>query len=149
MTYYSLCLFFRSIAGPVYSSLFAGFCAFGRTLLFPYDIDSKGMILRFNCIPFRTLLPKIVFCGQPNAPLMIFFFLFFFFKGITTYEYVVAMRTQSEPPGPSVNEDQQSLPSSPMSSAPTAISGSSLGLQYRGAWCTPPRIFMDQLVICF
>ncbi|URD84462.1 DHHC palmitoyltransferase [Musa troglodytarum] len=64
--------------------------------------------------------------------------------GITTYEYVVAMRAQTEPPGPSVNEDQQSLPSSPMSSAPTAISGSSLGLQYRGAWCTPPRIFVDQ-----
>ncbi|KAG1355294.1 putative protein S-acyltransferase 19 [Cocos nucifera] len=31
-----------------------------------------------------------------------------------------------------------------MSSAATAISGSSLGLQYRGAWCTPPRIFVDQ-----
>ncbi|XP_078162756.1 putative protein S-acyltransferase 19 isoform X2 [Carex rostrata] len=64
-------------------------------------------------------------------------------KGITTYEYVVAMRTQSEPQD---NEDQQSLPSSPMSSAPTALSGNSLGLglHYRGAWCTPPRIFVDQ-----
>ncbi|KAK8585242.1 hypothetical protein V6N13_139177 [Hibiscus sabdariffa] len=43
-------------------------------------------------------------------------------------------------------EDQQSMPSSPTSSAVTAISGrSSLGrsLQYKGAWCTPPRIFMD------
>ncbi|KAJ4811747.1 S-acyltransferase [Rhynchospora pubera] len=64
-------------------------------------------------------------------------------KGITTYEYVVAMRTQSEAQD---NEEQQSLPSSPMSSAPTAVSGNSLGLglQYRGAWCTPPRIFVDQ-----
>nr|CAB3485555.1 unnamed protein product [Digitaria exilis] len=64
--------------------------------------------------------------------------------GITTYEYVVAMRAQSEPPGPSINDDQQSLPSSPMSSAPTAFSGSSFARHYKGAWCTPPRIFIDQ-----
>lgn len=72
-------------------------------------------------------------------------------QGITTYEYVVAMRTQSEPPGPSVDGgEQQSMPSSPTSSAVTAMSGrSSLGmsLQYKGAWCTPPRIFMDHQVL--
>lgn len=72
-------------------------------------------------------------------------------QGITTYEYVVAMRTQSEPPGPSVDGGEpQSLPSSPTSSAVTAMSGrSSLGmsLQYKGAWCTPPRIFMDHQVL--
>lgn len=60
----------------------------------------------------------------------------------------MAMRTQSEPQD---NEDQQSLPSSPMSSAPTALSGNSLGLglHYRGAWCTPPRIFVDQVLNFF
>lgn len=73
--------------------------------------------------------------------------LFDFVQGITTYEYVVAMRAQSEPPGPSVNDDQQSLPSSPMSSAPTAFSGSSFARHYKGAWCTPPRIFIDQVGI--
>lgn len=71
-------------------------------------------------------------------------------QGITTYEYVIAMRTQSEPAGPSVGGgDQQSLPSSPTSSAVTAVSGRSsvgMGLQYKGTWCTPPRIFMDQQV---
>ncbi|KAI9073392.1 hypothetical protein K1719_044625 [Acacia pycnantha] len=65
---------------------------------------------------------------------------------ITTYEYVVAMRTLSEP-GPSVDGgEQESLPSSPTVSAVTAISGRSsvgMSLQYKGAWCTPPRIFMD------
>lgn len=65
-------------------------------------------------------------------------------KGITTYEYVVAMRAQSEPPGPSVIDDQQSLASSPMSSTPTGFSGSSFARHYKGAWCTPPRIFIDQ-----
>ena len=61
------------------------------------------------------------------------------------------MRTQSEPPGPSVDAgDQHSLPSSPTSSAVTAISGRSsvgMSLQYKGAWCTPPRIFMDHPVL--
>ena len=60
------------------------------------------------------------------------------------------MRTQSEPPGPSIGGgDQLSLPSSPTSSAVTAISGRSsvgMGLQIKGSWCTPPRIFMDQQV---
>ena len=74
---------------------------------------------------------------------------FILLQGITTYEYVVAMRAQSEPPGPSVDGgDLPSFPSSPTSSAVTAISGSSVGkgLQYKGAWCTPPRIFMDHQV---
>lgn len=75
----------------------------------------------------------------------------FLVQGITTYEYVVAMRTLSEPPGPSVDGgEQHSLPSSPTSSAVTAISGRSsvgMGLPYKGAWCTPPRIFMDHQVL--
>uniref|UniRef100_A0A0D9ZPU2 Palmitoyltransferase n=2 Tax=Oryza TaxID=4527 RepID=A0A0D9ZPU2_9ORYZ len=75
---------------------------------------------------------------------LFFFHMILIRKGITTYEYVVAMRAQSEPPGPSVNDEQQSLPSSPMSSAPTAFSGSSFARHYKGAWCTPPRIFIDQ-----
>lgn len=59
------------------------------------------------------------------------------------------MRTQSEAPGPSVGGDPQSIASSPTGSAVTAVSGRSslgIGLQYRGAWCTPPRIFMDNQV---
>ncbi|XP_047067296.1 protein S-acyltransferase 21-like [Lolium rigidum] len=75
---------------------------------------------------------------------LFFFHILLIRKGITTYEYVVAMRAQSEPPGLSVNDEQQSLPSSPMSSAPTAFSGSSFARHYKGAWCTPPRIFVDQ-----
>jgi hypothetical protein len=75
----------------------------------------------------------------------------FLLQGITTYEYVVAMRTLTEPPGPSVDAgEQQSLPSSPTGSSVTAISGRSsvgMSLQIKGAWCTPPRIFMDQQVL--
>ncbi|CAK8569202.1 unnamed protein product [Lathyrus sativus] len=78
---------------------------------------------------------------------LFFFHMILIRKGITTYEYVVAMRTMTEPPGPSVDAgEQQSLPSSPTSSAVTVISGRSsvgMSLQIKGAWCTPPRIFMD------
>ncbi|KAH0886748.1 hypothetical protein HID58_062844 [Brassica napus] len=80
---------------------------------------------------------------------LLFFHIILIRKGITTYEYVVAVRAQSEPPGPSIDGgDEYSQPPSPASSAVTAASGrSSLGLsiQYRGAsLCTPPNVFMDQ-----
>lgn len=74
---------------------------------------------------------------------LFFFHIILIKKGITTYEYVVAMRAQNEPQGVPEGE-QQSIPSSPTSSTATGWSGSSsLGLQYRGAWCTPPRVFVE------
>ncbi|KAF5740971.1 protein S-acyltransferase 21 [Tripterygium wilfordii] len=108
----------------------------------------------FSRPPFATVVGLCTALSlMATVPLgeLFFFHMILLRKGITTYEYVVAMRTQSEPPGPSVDGgDQQTLPSSPTSSAVTAISGrSSLGtsLQYKGAWCTPPRIFMDHQVL--
>ncbi|KAG9442547.1 hypothetical protein H6P81_018401 [Aristolochia fimbriata] len=103
----------------------------------------------FSRPPFATV---VALCTAVSllaiVPLaeLFFFHMILIRKGITTYEYVVAMRAQSEPPGPSVIGDQvpQSLPSSPTGSAATGLSlGSSLALQYKGAWCTPPRIFVD------
>lgn len=69
-------------------------------------------------------------------------------QGITTYEYVVAMRAASEaPPGDQFDEELPQLTYSPSGSATTGFSGgSSLGLQYKGAWCTPPRVFVDYQV---
>ncbi|KAL9238080.1 hypothetical protein vseg_012554 [Gypsophila vaccaria] len=106
----------------------------------------------FTRAPFASV---VAFCTclsllaiVPLAELF-FFHIILIRKGITTYEYVIAMRTQSEPPGPSIEGgEQQSLPSSPTSSAVTAISGRSsvgIGLQYKGAFCTPPRIFQDEI----
>jgi len=63
-------------------------------------------------------------------------------KGITTYEYIMAMRAQSETEEPSMHEDSsvQSLPFSPPL---TTISGTPTGFINRAAWCTPPRFFFD------
>ncbi|XP_076946379.1 protein S-acyltransferase 21-like [Bidens hawaiensis] len=106
----------------------------------------------FSRAPFATVVAictVVSFLATIPLGELFFFHIILIRKGITTYEYVVAMRTQSEPPGPSIDGmDQQSLQSSPTSSAVTAMSGRSslgldLGLNYKGAWCTPPRIFMD------
>ncbi|XP_031254147.1 probable protein S-acyltransferase 19 isoform X2 [Pistacia vera] len=76
---------------------------------------------------------------------LFFFHMILIRKGITTYEYVVAMRAMSEAPaGASVDEEVPNLLYSPTGSTTTGMSGgSSLGLPYKGAWCTPPRIFVD------
>lgn len=104
----------------------------------------------FSRPPFATvvaLCTTVSFLAIVPLGELFFFHMILIRKGITTYEYVVAMRTQSEPPGQSIEGgEQQSLPSSPTSSAITAVSGRSsvgMGLQIKGAWCTPPRIFMD------
>lgn len=70
------------------------------------------------------------------------------YQGITTYEYVVAMRAMSEAPaGASMDLELPNITYSPSGSATTGFSGgSSLGLQYQGTWCTPPRVFVDYQV---
>ncbi|XP_058195451.1 probable protein S-acyltransferase 19 isoform X2 [Rhododendron vialii] len=102
----------------------------------------------FSRAPFATV---VAVCTAVSllacVPLgeLLFFHVILIRKGITTYEYVVAMRTMSEAPaGGSMDEEQPTLLYSPSGSATTGFSGgSSLGLQYKGAWCTPPRVFVD------
>ncbi|WCJ44744.1 DHHC-type zinc finger family protein [Euphorbia peplus] len=133
----------------------------GVAVLVRCFVDKKGMEhqiteklgIGFSRPPFASVVAVCtVVSFLATIPLgeLFFFHIILIRKGITTYEFVVAMRTQSEPPGPSLDggDHQQSLPSSPASSAVTAASGRSsigigMGLQYKGAWCTPPRIFMD------
>ncbi|KDP30428.1 hypothetical protein JCGZ_16667 [Jatropha curcas] len=102
----------------------------------------------FSRAPFATV---VAVCTAVSLlaciPLgeLFFFHMILIRKGITTYEYVVAMRAMSEAPaGASVDEELPNIPYSPTGSATTGFSGgSSLGLQYKGAWCTPPRVFVD------
>ncbi|KAK6141214.1 hypothetical protein DH2020_025045 [Rehmannia glutinosa] len=102
----------------------------------------------FSRAPFATV---VAICTAVSllacVPLgeLFFFHMILIRKGITTYEYVVAMRAMSEAPaGASVDEELPNILYSPSGSATTGFSGgSSLGLQYKGAWCTPPRVFVD------
>ncbi|XP_047325570.1 protein S-acyltransferase 21-like [Impatiens glandulifera] len=107
----------------------------------------------FSRPPFATvvaLCTAVSFLATVPLGELFFFHVILIRKGITTYEYVVAMRIQSEPPGQSIDGEQLSLPSSPTGSVVTATSGRSslgVGLQYKGvAWCTPPRIQQDEIV---
>ncbi|KAJ7534100.1 hypothetical protein O6H91_13G080100 [Diphasiastrum complanatum] len=101
----------------------------------------------FSRAPFATVVASCTIVSLlATLPLgeLFFFHILLMRKGITTYEYVVAMRAQSEPQGGSAEGDAQSVPSSPSSSTVTGFSGSSsVGLQYVGAWCTPPRVFVE------
>ncbi|CAM0952895.1 unnamed protein product [Alopecurus aequalis] len=73
---------------------------------------------------------------------LFFFHMILIRKGITTYDYVVAMRAMSE--GLPEDEEGANIIYSPSNSATTGFSvGSSLGLHHKGSWCTPPRIFID------
>ncbi|WVZ55945.1 hypothetical protein U9M48_006542 [Paspalum notatum var. saurae] len=61
-------------------------------------------------------------------------------KGISTYDYIIALREQ---------EDQQEVPGhqSPQMSIISSVTGfstaSSFGPLHRGSWCTPPRLFLE------
>lgn len=106
----------------------------GGAVLFPHNPHKKGLLLykaqNYSDSPYSE---RFTF---PNL-----------YQGITTYEYVVAMRTLSEAPPPSVDEEAPNPLYSPTNSATTGLSiGSSLGIQYKGVWCTPPRVFVDQQV---
>nr|GLL23114.1 probable protein S-acyltransferase 19 isoform X1 [Ipomoea trifida] len=102
----------------------------------------------FSRAPFATV---VAFCTVLSllacVPLgeLFFFHMILIRKGLTTYEYVVAMRAMSDAgAGESVDEEPGVILYSPSGSATTGLSGgSSLGLQYKGAWCTPPRVFVD------
>ncbi|KAI4973298.1 probable protein S-acyltransferase 19 [Hordeum vulgare subsp. vulgare] len=98
--------------------------------------------------PFATIvgiftLLSLVACVPLGE--LFFFHMLLIRKGITTYEYVVAMRAMSEVPQDEEEDERANIIYSPTNSATSGFSGgSSLGLHYKGAWCTPPRIFVDQ-----
>ncbi|KAB5544541.1 hypothetical protein DKX38_012653 [Salix brachista] len=61
--------------------------------------------------------------------------------GISTYDYIIALREQEqEQQGV---EGQQSAQMSPASSLTGLSSASSFSTFHRGAWCTPPRLFLE------
>ncbi|XWS47445.1 hypothetical protein CRYUN_Cryun14cG0152500 [Craigia yunnanensis] len=128
----------------------------GIAVLVRCFVNKKGMETEiidrlgngFSRAPFATV---VALCAAVSilacVPLgeLFFFHMILIRKGITTYEYVVAMRAMSEAPaGASVDEELPNIMYSPSGSATTGMSGgSSLGLHYKGAWCTPPRVFVD------
>ncbi|CAH8351318.1 unnamed protein product [Eruca vesicaria subsp. sativa] len=86
-------------------------------------------------------IPACYHLGQ-----LLFFHMLLIKKGLTTYDYLLAMRAMSDAPAGAASVDEEELQSvlySLNGSATTGFSGgSSLGLSYN--WCTPPRVFDNQ-----
>lgn len=144
------------MAGNLYFRLSSCLSASGRAVLLPLNSDTEGVYVSNSSTYHyfdknrlhRNYILVMIGVELEDSSLGIIIYPVCIMQGITTYEYVVAMRVQNEQQGFSAEGDAPSFPTSPSSSTATGLSGSSsIGLQYsRGGWCTPPRVFVDHQV---
>ena len=70
-----------------------------------------------------------------------------FEQGISTYDYILAVREEAERHGEQAGDRVNSLTSSPASSNATGVSAGFSSAEapslYRGVFCTPPRMFVE------
>ncbi|XP_072971304.1 probable protein S-acyltransferase 22 [Typha angustifolia] len=96
----------------------------------------------FSLVPFIIVVASCTFLAMvATLPLaqLFFFHILLIKKGISTYDYIIALREQ-EQQGVS---GQQSPQMSQLSSFTGLSSASSFGAFHRGSWCTPPRLFVE------
>ncbi|XP_061368023.1 probable protein S-acyltransferase 22 [Gastrolobium bilobum] len=110
---------------------------------FPVDITSK-LGSSFSLVPFVIVVSVCSILAMiatlPVAQLF-FFHVLLIKKGLSTYDYIIAMREQEqEQLGVG---GQQSPQMSTVSSLTGLSSTSSFTTLHRGAWCTPPRLFLE------
>ncbi|RVW66805.1 putative protein S-acyltransferase 22 [Vitis vinifera] len=139
-------------------------CCFLERKRFSVDITSK-LGSSFSLVPFvivvcahfgydcnPTTCSAILLSHSPHKKGGIFyittsiFFIFVLhfwspgsFEGISTYDYIIALREQEQ----QGVGGQQSPQMSPASSLTGLSSASSFTTFHRGAWCTPPRLFLE------
>ncbi|POO03464.1 Zinc finger, DHHC-type, palmitoyltransferase [Trema orientale] len=118
-------------------------CCFLERKRYSVEISTK-LGSSFSLAPFVivvalcTLLAMIA--TLPLAQLF-FFHILLIKKGISTYDYIIALREQEQ--------EQQGVggPQSPQMSPASSLTGlssaSSFTTFHRGAWCTPPRLFLE------
>ncbi|XP_031386245.1 probable protein S-acyltransferase 22 isoform X2 [Punica granatum] len=100
----------------------------------------------FSLAPFAVVVAMCTVLAMiatlPLAQLFLFHLLLIK-KGISTYDYIVALRDQEQ--DQQGIGGQQSQQMSPMSSLTGLSSTSSFAAFHRGggAWCTPPRLFVE------
>ncbi|XWS34150.1 hypothetical protein CRYUN_Cryun21dG0015400 [Craigia yunnanensis] len=118
-------------------------CCFSERKQFSVDISSK-LGSSFSLVPFVIVVVLCTILAMiatlPIAQLF-FFHILLIKKGISTYDYIIALREQEqEQQGIG---GQQSPQMSPASSLTGLSSASSFSTFHRGAWCTPPRLFLE------
>lgn len=95
-------------------------------------------------MPFLSVVVIItILAAFATLPLgqLCFFHALLIQKGISTFDYIIAMRERDQ----HITGDSFPSPyASPASSVATAMSGaSSTGALHHAAWCTPPRLLVD------
>ncbi|XP_078435579.1 DHHC-type zinc finger family protein [Wolffia australiana] len=108
---------------------------------FSVDIAAK-LGSSFSLVPFVIVVSSCSFLAMVAAlPIaqLFFFHVLLIKKGISTYDYIVALREQEQ--GGLVG--QQSPQMTPLSSLTGFSSASSIANFRRGNWCTPPRLFLE------
>ncbi|KAA8529383.1 hypothetical protein F0562_033818 [Nyssa sinensis] len=109
---------------------------------FSLDITTK-LGSSFSVVPFVIVVAACTILAMlATLPLaqLFFFHILLIKKGISTYDYIIALREQEQ----QGVGGQQSPQMSPASSLTGLSSTSSLNTFHRGAWCTPPRLFLEE-----
>ncbi|KAE8658877.1 putative protein S-acyltransferase 22 [Hibiscus syriacus] len=118
-------------------------CCFIERKQFSADISAK-LGSSFSLVPFVIVVALCTILAMiATLPLaqLFFFHILLIKKGISTYDYIIALREQEqEQQGVG---GQQSPQMSPDSSLTGLSSASSFSTFHRGAWCTPPRLFLE------
>ncbi|KAF8096314.1 hypothetical protein N665_0312s0007 [Sinapis alba] len=100
----------------------------------------------FSLVPFVIVVAVCTLLSMlatlPVAQLF-FFHILLIKKGISTYDYIVALREQEQELEEAGGGGQQSPQMSMISSFTGLSSASSFNTFHRGAWCTPPRLFVE------
>ncbi|CAN7086743.1 unnamed protein product [Brassica oleracea var. botrytis] len=98
----------------------------------------------FSLVPFVIVIGVCTLLAMlATLPLaqLFFFHILLVKKGISTYDYIVALREQEQEL--EAGGGQQSPQMSMISSFTGLSSASSFNAFHRGAWCTPPRLFVE------
>ncbi|KAJ0038053.1 hypothetical protein Pint_23568 [Pistacia integerrima] len=118
-------------------------CCFLERKHFSVDISTK-LGSSFSLAPFVIVVVVCTILAMiATLPLaqLFFFHILLIKKGISTYDYIIALREQEQ-------EQQgvggQQSPQMSIASSLTGLSSaSSFSTFHRGAWCTPPRMFLE------
>ncbi|GAB2280234.1 Probable protein S-acyltransferase 22 [Dionaea muscipula] len=116
-------------------------CCFVDRKSFTADIISK-LGSSFSVVPYVIVVAACTILAMiATLPLvqLFFFHILLIKKGISTYDYIIALREQEQ----QVGGGQQSPQMSQVSSLTGLSSASSFNTFHRGAWCTPPRLFLE------
>ncbi|GAU46017.1 hypothetical protein TSUD_95920 [Trifolium subterraneum] len=120
-------------------------CCFLERKQFSTEISSK-LGSSFSLAPFVIVVSACTILAMiATLPVvqLFFFHILLIKKGLSTYDYIVAMREMEQEQEQLGVGGQQSPQMSTVSSFTALSSVSSFNALHRGAWCTPPRMFLE------